>query len=359
MDFKRYKPVGILAVLVILVPVLTSAFGMNYYLTQLTMSAYYILVALGLCMLMGYAGQISLGQAGFFAIGGYTSALLTTLNFNGFAGHPIIKTLGSVGIFISGQNLYGDSILYLSPWIAFIAALVLAALIAFLIGIPVLKLKGHYLAMATLGFGVIIEKIVRGSKIFGGADGITNVPGFVIFPGVKLSGDSADRVLNYFIAWAVIIIGVVLLVNLVNSRVGRALRSLHGGEDAASSMGVDTARYKLYVFVIGAVFAAAGGIFMTHFNGSIGPGEASVMKSVRYVAIVAVGGMANIWGTLSMGLLLNFLSLRGVFGTYDDAVFGAILILVMIFSPEGLIRQGLFKGLDKSPEKRPGEKDVP
>lgn len=358
MDLKRYKPVGILAALVVIVPVLTSLFGMNYYLTQLTMSAYYILVALGLCMLMGYAGQISLGQAGFFAIGGYTSALLTTLNFSSYSGLPWMKAMNSVGIFISGQNLYGDPILYLSPWVAFIAAIVLAALIAFLIGIPVLKLKGHYLAMATLGFGVIIEKIARGAKIFGGADGITNVPAFVILPGVRLSGETADRVLNYFIAWAVIIIGVILLVNLVNSRVGRALRSLHGGEEAASSMGVDTARYKLFIFVIGAVFAAAGGIFMTHFNGSIGPGEASVMKSVRYVAIVAVGGMANIWGTLSMGLLLNFLSLRGVFGTYDDAVFGAILILVMIFSPEGLFRQGLLKKLPKIPVKKEGKKDA-
>ncbi len=345
MDLKRYKPVGLLAVFIIVIPLLTSLLGVNFYLTQLTMSAYYLLVALGLCMLMGYAGQISLGQAAFFAIGGYTSAFLTTLNFMPFAGSPFIKFCGVIGIILQGQNVYGDKILYLSPWIGFAAAVILTAGIAFLIGIPVLKLKGHYLAMATLGFGIIIEKIVRGTKLFGGADGITNVPAFSLLPGINVSGEVQDRVMNYFIAWFLIIIGLVLLINLINSRNGRALRALHGSEEAADSMGINTALYKLYVFVIGAVFASVAGIFMTHYNGSIGPGEANIIKSIRYVAIVAVGGMANLWGTLIMGLILNFLSLRGVFGTYDDAVFGAILIFVMIFSPEGFIRRDVLKSI--------------
>ncbi len=338
MNIKRYKPLLLLAVFIIILPILTSLFKINFLLTQLTMSAYYVLVALGLCLLMGYAGQISLGQAGFFAIGGYTSALLTTINFIKMWDVPFIKLLTGIGVFISGKNLYGEKILYLSPWIGFIAAIIFTAVIAFLIGIPVLKLKGHYLAMATLGFGVIIEKIVRGTKIFGGADGISNVPAFTLLPGIKVSGERSDRILNFLIAWAVIVIGLIILTNLINSRVGRALRSIHGSEDAAESMGINTAGYKLNVFVIGAIFSAAAGIFMTHFNGSIGPGEANVMKSIRYVSIVAVGGMANLWGTLVMGLILNFLSLRGVFGTYDDAVFGAILILVMIFAPDGFIR---------------------
>ena len=212
-----------------------------------------------------------------------------------------------------------------------------------MIGVPVLKLKGHYLAMATLGFGVIIEKIVRSTKIFGGADGISNVPGFAILPGIKVSGEKADRILNYFIAWLIIVIGLIILTNLINSRAGRALRSIHGSEEAANSMGINTSKYKLNVFIIGAVFAAVAGVFMTHFNGSIGPGEANVMKSVRYVAIVAVGGMANLWGTLIIGVLLNFLSLRGIFGSYDDAVFGAILIFVMMFASDGFIRSKMIR----------------
>jgi branched-chain amino acid transport system permease protein len=120
--------------------------------------------------------------------------------------------------------------------------------------------------------------------------------------------------------------------------VGRALRSIHENEEAAHSLGVNTYGYKLATFVLSALLAAAGGVLLTHYNGSIGPSEATVMKSVRYVAIVAAGGMANLWGTLLMGGLLNFLSLRGAFGSYDDAVFGAILISMMLFSPQGLLR---------------------
>ncbi len=149
---------------------------------------------------------------------------------------------------------------------------------------------------------------------------------------------------NYYIAWAVVLAAMVLAINLVHSRVGRALRSIHESEEAAHSLGVDTYRYKLARFVLSALLAAVGGVLLTHYNGSIGPSEATVMKSVRYVAIVAVGGMANLWGALIMGVLLNFLSLRGVFGTYDDAVFGAILIAMMLFAPQGLLRLPRWRG---------------
>ena len=146
------------------------------------------------------------------------------------------------------------------------------------------------------------------------------------------------RVQNYYIAWALVAGGMLLLINLIHSRVGRALRAIHEREDAASAMGVDTRRYKLTTFVLSALLAAVAGVFLTHYNGGIGPSEASVMKSVRYVAIVAVGGMANLWGTLLMSTLLNFLSLRGFFGTYDDAVFGAILIVDHALRPAGPAR---------------------
>jgi branched-chain amino acid transport system permease protein len=304
MRWKRYAPLLAVAALAALIAVLAYATGKKFYLTQLTMSAYYGLAALGLCLLLGYAGQISLGQAGFFAIGGYASAVLCRAGVD--------------------------------PRLAFLAAIALAALVAVLIGMPVLRLKGHYLAMATLGFGVIIEKIVRGTRFLGAADGISNVKAFAIIGPVAISGERTARLLNYGIAWGLLLIALFLLVNLLNSRSGRALRALHGSEEAASAMGVDLARAKLSVFVLAAVFAAAAGSFLTHYNGSIGPGEASVMKSIRYVSIVAVGGLSNFWGVLGMGLGLNFLSLRGVFGAFDDAVFGAILALVMLFAPEGI-----------------------
>jgi branched-chain amino acid transport system permease protein len=129
-----------------------------------------------------------------------------------------------------------------------------------------------------------------------------------------------------------------LLGNLVESRVGRGLRAIHGAEDAAASMGVDVGRYKLATFVISAALAGLGGVGLTHLTGGIGPGEASVMKSVRYLAVVAVGGMGSLWGTLATSALLTFLSLRGSFGTLDDAVFAVILLLVMLFSPEGVLK---------------------
>ena len=342
MSKNRYYSVFILAAVVILIQLLTSIFNVKYYLTQLTMSAYYSIVVIGLCMLMGYAGQLSLGQAGFFAIGGYTTAVLTTSNLAAYKSFPIIHLLNKIGILILSKNSYDEEILYFSPWLAFILSIIITVIIAVLIGIPVLKLKGHYLAMATLGFGTIIYKIVLGSRIFGEADGITDIPGFTLLPGITISGSFSARVLNYYIVCFFVILGVVVLINLINSRSGRALRALHSSESAANAMGIDTFRYKLNIFVLGAVFASVAGALMTHYNNGIGPSEASIAKSVRYVAIVAAGGMANIWGTLITGLILNFLSLRGVFGSYDDAVFGIILITIMVFDPNGLARSTFF-----------------
>jgi len=338
MRLRIYYPVIAAAVLIVALHVLLAATGKTFYMTQITMSAYYALVVIGLCLLMGYAGQISLGHAGFFAIGGYTVAVLTTYNLGGFRETPAVRLCQSLGLLVSWQDLYGNDILSLSPWPAFLAAMLLTALIALAIGLPVIRLKGHYLAMATLGFGLIIYRVVLGAKVFGQADGISGVPAFHLLGGLQVNGRAPFRIQNYYIAWAAVLVAMTLALNLVHSRVGRALRSIHQSEEAAHSLGIDTYRYKLATFVLSAVFAAVGGAMLTHYNGSIGPSEATVMKSVRYVAIVAVGGMANLWGAMIMGVLLNFLSLRGVFGSYDDAVFGAILIGIMIFAPQGLLR---------------------
>ncbi len=334
---KKLLPILPLFAVVIGIHLLTSATGTMYYLTQMTMSAYYSLLIIGLCVLMGYAGQISLGHAGFFAIGGYLSAALTTHSLIPYKGSGLVRLLDSAGLLYSGHDLYGEALLVVTPWAACIIAVSTAAIIAVVIGIPVLKLKGHYLAMATLGFGIIIYRVALALEYFGEADGISEVPAFVLLPGLSVSGDFSARVQNYYIAWVLLLLGMVLLLNLIDSRVGRALRGIHGSDEAADAMGVNTSRFKLQTFVLSAVFAAVAGVFLTHYNGGIGPSEASVMKSVRYVAIVAVGGMAHLWGALLMGIVLNFLSLRGVFGSYDDAVFGLILILIMLFAPNGIL----------------------
>ncbi len=352
MAAKKYMPfVGLIASMVI-IQIAASALHREYYLTQLTMSAYYVLVILGLTVLMGYAGQISLGHAAFFAMGGYTTAVLTTYDL-GAAGSPFAKLVVDMGLSTVFTNAYGVRIEHLSPWVALAVAIALTAGVALLIGIPILKLKGHYLAMATLGFGIIVYRIVLGSRVFGEADGISDLPPFHIIGNLTVSGKPGLRIQNYYIAAFLVLAGIVLLSNLVDSRVGRALRSIHGSEEAANTMGVDTARCKLMVFVLSAVFACIAGVFLTHFNGGIGPSEAEVMKSVSYVAIVAVGGMANLWGALVMGFVLNYLSLRGYFGSFDELVFGGILIVIMLFFPDGLLRAENFtlKGIRENIER--------
>lgn len=349
------------AALVVAVQLVATLTDCAYYLTQLTMSAYYTLVVLGLCLVMGYAGQISLGHGAFFAIGGYTSAVLAK-------GGPLVSTSGAhtfwgslhasafgaalqrAGVLATRQDLYGAELLGVTPWLAFLCAIALSLLVALVIGYPALRLKGHYLAMGTLGFGLIVYRLVLGTEFLGSADGITSVPAWSLLPELRFGGESvfipalqvtgrrSCRIQNYYIAWALTGLVLIVALNIVHSRPGRALRSIHGGEMAANAMGINTAGYKLKVFVISAVLAAVSGCFLTHYNGGIGPSEAGVMKSVRYVTLVAAGGMANVWGAMVVGTVLTFLSLRGCFGSMDHAVFGVILILIMSLAPHGPLK---------------------
>jgi branched-chain amino acid transport system permease protein len=313
----RSAPLLALAGAVVCVQVVLSALKADFYLTQLTMAAWYSLVAVGLCLLMGYAGQVSMGHAGFFAIGGYTAAVIST------AGGP--------------------------SWLSIPAGAAVTAVVALLVGIPVLRLKGHYLAMATLAFGFMVSRIILGTPLFGQADGISDIPAYPILAGLAITGRRALRVENFYLAWLVLVMGLLLALNLVHSRTGRALRAIHGDEEAAAASGIDVARHKLAVFILSAVYAGLAGACLAHFNGGIGPGEAGIMKSVRYVALVAAGGMASLWGTLTVSVALTFLSLRGAFGLFDDAVFGGLLVAIMLFAPEGVF--GLLRGRRKA---RPG-----
>ena len=335
---RRTAHVAIFAAVVVAVQVATQLAGKPFFLTQLTMAAYYTLVAVGLSLLMGYAGQISLGHAAFFAIGGYVTAALTTADLAGSRGRALVAFAERLHVLVARTDPYGAALLSVHPWVACAAAVALAMGVAFVIGIPVLKLRGHYLAMATLGFGTIVYSVVLGSERLGAADGLGSVPPFPIALGLAVGGGRDARVENYYVAWGLVALTLLLLANLVESRVGRALRAIHGAEDAAGAMGVDVARYKLRTFVLSAALAAVGGVFLTHYNAAIGPSEAAIMKSVRYVAIVAMGGMGSLWGTVATSAVLSFLSLRGYFGTLDDAVFGAVLLVVMLFAPGGILR---------------------
>jgi len=335
---KKIAPyLGLMAGLVLLQLVLRLA-GKDFWLTQLTMSLYYTIVVLGLCLLMGFAGQVSLGHGAFFAMGGYTAAWFTTHNFSSAGNSSWVAILRNVGALQERTDLYGNPILTGQPWAGCLMALGLTLVVALLIGYPALRLRGHYLAMATLGFGLIISKIIVGSSSLGAADGLTNVPPWSLPFGLTLGGRAALRIQNYYLAAGLLVLTLLLLRNWVHSRVGRALQAIHDRETAANAAGIDTARYKLKTFVASALLAALAGVCFTHYAGGIAPSEAGALKSVRYVALAAAGGLSSLWGVTTISTTLNFCSLRGWFGSLDHAVFGGVLILIVSLAPEGPLR---------------------
>jgi branched-chain amino acid transport system permease protein len=180
--------------------------------------------------------------------------------------------------------------------------------------------------------------VVVGTSFLGAADGIQGVPEWRLMGGLVVSGRSALRVPNFYLACGVMLGALFFLQNLRQSRIGRALQAIHDRESAANAMGIPTPSYKLRAFVISAVLAALAGVFLTHYTGGIGPSEAGAMKSVRYLALCAVGGMANLWGVAVVSVLINFMSLRGWLGSYDNAVFGMLLIVIISWFPQGPLK---------------------
>jgi branched-chain amino acid transport system permease protein len=280
------------------------ALNNDYYLTLLNFIGIYTLLVVGLNLLLGYAGQISLGHAAFFGLGAYASGILTAT--------------------------YG-----VNPWLALLAGLVVSGLAALLIGIPALKLKGYYLAMATLGFGIIVY------IIFNQAQGLTGGPsGLHGIPSLSLAGfplNTPERL--YFLIWTAVGLILALSANLVDSRAGRAIRALHDSEAAAQSLGVNTARLKLKVFILSALYASLAGSFYAHTLNFIAPSSFGFMFSIKLVTMVVLGGMASIWGSLlGAGVLTILPEMLSAFHDFEVIVFGAILMVVMIFLPRGLVR---------------------
>jgi branched-chain amino acid transport system permease protein len=200
--------------------------------------------------------------------------------------------------------------------------------------------------MATLGFGAIVHIIfVAAVDLTGGPNGIAGIPHLHLF-GLELSTDKSF----FYFSWAVVIFGLFFALNLIHSRVGRGLRAIHGSQDAASSLGVNTARYKIQIFILSAVYASVAGSLYANFVNYIDPGPFDVMHSVLLVTMVAVGGMHNIWGALIGAVLLSILpeflsALSDYFGgvgisynpDYDMLIYGGILLAIMLFLPGGLL----------------------
>jgi branched-chain amino acid transport system permease protein len=276
----------------------------DYYFTLLNIIGINTLLVVGLNLLLGYAGQISLGHAAFFGLGAYTTGILTAT--------------------------YG-----VSPWLALPAGLVVSGVAAFLVGVPALKLKGYYLAMATLGFGIIVSIFFNQAQhLTGGPSGLSGIPSLDLF-GYTL--DSPERM--FLLIWPVLGVILLLSANLVNSRLGRSLRALHDSEAAAQSLGVNTSRAKLLIFVWSALYASLAGSLYAHTLNFIAPTSFNFMFSIKLVTMVVVGGMASVWGSLLGAAVLTILpELLAVFHDYEIVIFGVILMVVIIFLPRGLVR---------------------
>jgi branched-chain amino acid transport system permease protein len=298
-SLRRHKPLLILAVVLLLLPLVLPN---NFYYDIAIRMAINAIIVLGLNLLIGFAGQISLGHAGFIGIGAYASAILPTH----FGWHPLLAMLaGAAG----------------------------ASIVAAIVARPIFRLKGHYLAMATLGLGIIIAIVIKNEATYtGGPDGMA-VPVLGLM-GFSINGERQ---------WYWVLAGLLLFSfwasrNLIDSPFGRALRALHGSEVASQVMGVDIVRYKVAIFILSAFFASIMGSVTAHYIGFVTPNIADFFHSIELVTMVVVGGMASIYGSLIGAVLLTALpQALSTFEGWETVVFGSILMFCMIFMPRGLV----------------------
>jgi len=274
-----------------------------YSLGILNLIGIYVIVVLGLNLFIGYAGQISLGHAGFFGLGAYGSAILTATY-------------------------------HVPPWPAMLLTAAVLVLAALIIGIPTLRLSGHYLAMATLGFNHVVHSIfIQWDAVTGGPSGLSGVPPLSVF-GLAFDND----VKFHYLVWTFAMVALTLCLNLVRSGVGRGLAALAQDEVAASVLGVDVSRAKVGVFVLSAVFASLAGSLYAHYFSYVNPDGFSIFKSLDLVIMVVVGGMGSIWGTLFGVAFITVLPhLVDFFETYSDIIHGVILVVILLFLPQGLV----------------------
>ena len=277
----------------------------------------FILVALGLNVVVGFAGLLDLGYVGFYAVGAYTTAVVT-----------------------SGQwNL---------PWIAALPLSIVMAMIAgVVLGTPTLRLRGDYLAIVTLGFGEIIRITANNSDWLGGPRGINKLARPPNIGPLKFTVLNAKP--YWYLGFTVILIVIFILSRLENSRVGRAWSAVREDEDAAELMGVDTFKFKLWAFAIGAAIGGLAGALYASKVGFVNPDNFQLQLSILFLAAVVLGGTGSMYGVIMGGILVAWIPerFRG-FSTRRYFVFGVVLVLVMVFRPQGIIpRRGAAAGIAK------------
>jgi branched-chain amino acid transport system permease protein len=262
----------------------------------------YVILAVSLDLLMGYAGQISVGHAAFFAIGAYVSGILSAK--------------------------YG-----VSPMTAMGAGMLLSAGVAWAMGRPVLALKEYYLAMATLALNEIVVTLITGMQgLTGGASGLRDIPSFSLF-GLSLE----NHVRYYYFVWSVVVLVVLTSLAVVKSPFGRTLVAIHSDETAARTFGIDCAKYKVRVYVLSAVLASVAGSLFAHYMSFIAPDDFGVLTSINILVMLFLGGIGTIFGPVLGALFLKLLpEITYQFQDYEMLLNGVILIVVLLFMPKGL-----------------------
>lgn len=276
----------------------------GYLMNVLVFVGINTMLAIALNLLLGYAGQISLGHAGFFGLGAYLSGVLT-VNYDW------------------------------NPWQAMPVAAVVVGCLACLIGFPILKLKGHYLAMATLGLGIIIYIVFNETiELTGGPSGLSGIPNLSIG---EFTFDSDVK--NYYLVWGFALAVVLFSINLANSRVGRALRAVHDSEVAARVVGVNARMLKIQIFVLSAMISSLAGSLYAHTMTFISPASFGFNFSVELLTMVVIGGLGSVYGSFLGAALLTLLPefLRAA-NDYDIIIYGGLLVLMVMFMPGGLVR---------------------
>ena len=299
---RRHRDLIGIAILAVIAVAIGLTVTKSFYLTMLIYSGIFAMAALGMTLLFGFAGQISIGQAAFFGVGAYTSAFL-------------VMRLG------------------LPSWVGSIAAIALSGGFGWLVSRPLLRLTTNYLALGTLAFGVICFILfAQFRSITGGLDpGILGLAPYQIGPWVL---DEPKRF--YWLVASLLCLVMLLVVNLTHSRIGRALKALKVSEVAAAGIGVDVVGYKVAVFTLAAALTGLAGSLFAHFQSAFNASVFSVGLSIELLIMVVVGSVGTVWGALFGALLVTILpSLLENFDNYKLLIYGAIMTLVMIFMPDG------------------------
>lgn len=305
MSLRQMGWLGLIAsiVLIALLPV------PEFWITQLNYIGISSLAVLGLILLTGVGGLTSFGQAAFVGIGAYTSAYLTV-----HAG--------------------------LSPWLTLFIGLALTAVCAIVLGWITLRMSGHYLPLATLAWGLSLYYIMGNLEALGKYDGILDVTGLSLF-----GWDLGHGRVFFVMTWAMVLLGTLAMIHLLDSRVGRAIRSLKTGSQMAESMGIDTLKFKIGIFLISAMLASVSGWLYAHFQRSVNPSPFGVQIGIEYLFMAVLGGAGHVWGAITGVTITKLLAdqlqvllpkLIGTSGSYEIIVFGVLLVLTLKYAPEGI-----------------------